>query len=161
MKILAGNIKQLADSLGAIVSAIPLEISAAYKLMKVAKKVGLAQKAFEARRIQLLNEFGQTEDGKLVTEDGTPNGPVKFDEGEQEKFGKAFSILVNEDVELDINPISLDLLTLRASGNAYKGKDGEPVTVLPSILLGLDPIIEKDGEADDKRTEPDEGLHRA
>jgi len=146
MKVLAGNIKPLADSLGAIVNAIPLEISAAYKLMNVAKKVGLAQQAFEGRRIQLLNEFGEKDkEGNLATEDGKPNGAVKFDEGKAEEFGKAFSILVNEDVELDFDPISFDLLTLRVSGNPYKDKDGEPVTILPSILLGLDPIIETEG----------------
>jgi len=147
MKILAGNIKQVADSLGAIVNAIPLEISSAYKLMRIAKKVALAQEAFEKRRVIALNEHGKKDkDGNLITADGKPNGAVVFKGKGQEEFAKAFSILVNEDVELDFDPIPLELLTKRSSGNPYKDKDGEPVTILPSILLGLEPILVAEGD---------------
>lgn len=152
MKILAGNIKSLADSLGKVVSEMPLEIDAACKLIHVAQEVAIAQQAFETRRMQLLDEWGEKDrDGKLVTTNGLSGGPVKFEEGKEEGYAQAYSIIANEDRTFGFDLIPLELLTQRASGKPYTDSNGDPITILPAVLLGLMPIIEDetgDGKAD-------------
>jgi len=142
VKIFAGDLKGLSDALGEIVKTIPLELDAAHKLILIADKAVRGFQVFEGQRIPLLNKYCKKDkDGKTVTTNGEPDGPADFEEGDEAKFSKKYAELASKEIEFDFEPISFDLLKLRADGDPYLDDDGKPIRILPQLLGGLLPII--------------------
>jgi len=153
MKGLAGNSGEWAAAIAGFMNEIPLEINACLKLGDIAEELGKTFKLFEGKRMEALHEWCKKDkDGKMVTTNGKENGPADFEDGAQDEYAKAFSLIANEDIEYKFDPIPIKLLTHRASGKPYVDKDGEPVTVLPSIMMRMKPLLEKD-KATKKETE--------
>lgn len=99
MKVTNGEIRMMQEALSKLNSLrIPVRLS--FKIAKLANKVGDAFRAAEVVRVKLVNEHG--------VKDKTGNFQVTLAPiEEQEKFWAEFVELLNEEVELDVDPIEL------------------------------------------------------
>ena len=140
MKVITGRINELAQALSSASNTIPLEMNAGVKIALVAERVRIAVTERERRRHKKLDEYGElNEDGTLKVD---KNNSAVFPAGGQLRYEAAMVLVDEEMVELECDPIPLTILSHRENGKPYKGDDGELVTILPSILLGIMPIIE-------------------
>lgn len=99
-----------------------------YWLGKCLNKIMAEMKDFEDARMRLINKWAVTdiETGKPVINKETN----RYEITNEPEFEKEFTLLAEEEIEVDINPIKLEAL-------------GDKFSVKPLILLKLGKIIEE------------------
>ena len=110
LRNMAPSLRHLADQ------ALPLKIS--YRLSKFIKKVTEELSSIEQQRIKLVNQFGEKDEEKGITTVSPEKEP---------EFQKIFTDLLNENVEIDIDPIKIS--------------DIENVKLSVADILNLDKIF--------------------
>lgn len=110
MKIQLKNLVQIQAGLKEIL-VIALSARVAYRLAKFSLRIDKENSALEKTRATLLNKYVKKDkDGKWLEKldsNGTPIGEYDFAKGNKEKFGKEYSELVKEYIEIDFTPIRL------------------------------------------------------
>jgi len=129
MKIKAGDLRMIAEGLFEILK-IDLPVKPSYWLARIANKVESEMKAFETARMSLVKKHAnKDEKGEPILikdKDGKPTNA--YDVPDMETFNKEFDELVEQEIEININPIKLDTL-------------GD-INLKPVILAKLEKIIE-------------------
>lgn len=83
------------------VAAISLPAKTSYRLMRLAKKFDSEIKTFDAKRFELLKKYGE--------ETAEKKGYYQIKPENVEVFSKEMEGVVSEEVELDYEPITLDM----------------------------------------------------
>lgn len=118
MKVTNGEIRLMRDALQKLNSLrIPVVLS--FKLAKLANKVNVCFQDMEVVRINLVNQYGaKDKDGNVNVDQAPPE--------ERAKFWEEFVELLNQEVDIDSEPIKLP----------------ETLEVEPSTLMPLEKFIE-------------------
>ncbi|MBU1173028.1 MAG: hypothetical protein KKD44_25990 [Proteobacteria bacterium] len=113
MKVTNGEVRLMRDALQKLI-ALKMPVSLSLKLAKLANKVNVDFQDMELVRISLVNQYGiKDENGNMSVD----LAPVE----ERNKFWSEFVSLLNQEVEIDAEPIVLSI----------------PLDVEPSVLMPL------------------------
>jgi hypothetical protein len=123
MIIQLGELREITEGLNELLGK-EIPVKPAYWFGKLAKKIQKEVVEFEENRMKLVNKYAIKDDnGQPVAENG------KYQFNNQEEFQAEFKELVETDIEIDFNPISLDLL-------------GD-VKLSPVVMIGLEKFLEE------------------
>jgi len=81
------------------IASLPINIKVSYQLMRLGNKISDELKVFDDKRKELLNKYGEINEG---------NWKVK--EENMTDFTKDINDILEEDVDIEFEPISLDNL---------------------------------------------------
>jgi len=113
VKVTNGEVRLMRDALQKLI-ALKMPVSLSLKLAKLANKVNVDFQDMELVRISLVNQYGiKDENGNMSVD----LAPVE----ERNKFWSEFVSLLNQEVEIDAEPIVLSI----------------PLDVEPSVLMPL------------------------
>ena len=99
MQVKLFEIKGIEDGLKKIADT-DLNVKVAYKIAKVLKKIAEESGTIEETRAKLVSKYGTH-----IQKDGQP--VCEVDEDKKQDFFKEYGDLLNEEIELDIKPLSL------------------------------------------------------
>ena len=129
MKIKAGEVKIINEGLRGILD-IELPVKPAYWLARILTKMNQEAEPFEKARVNLVMKHAKKgKDGKpmfIKDKDGKPTNDI--DVADIGEFNKEFSVLAEEEFDIDIKPIKLE--------------DLGDIKIKPVILAKLEKIIE-------------------
>jgi len=129
MKIKAGEVKIINEGLRGILD-IELPVKPAYWLARILTKMNQEAEPFEKARVNLVMKHAKKDkDGKpmfIKDKDGKPTNDI--DVADIGEFNKEFSVLAEEEFDIDIKPIKLE--------------DLGDIKIKPVILAKLEKIIE-------------------
>lgn len=130
-----GEVRITLEGLKKIVNK-ELPIRTAYRLTKIMKAINDEFTSLEEARGKLIKKFAkEPEDGSKG-----PQGEIKVDPEKQDEFYKEFVVLLEEEIDLDINLISIE--------------DLGDISLSPADMFGLQIILEEEIEAPKKAQEP-------
>lgn len=129
MKTKLANVKMMEQSLSKLVDK-ELNIKVAYKLSKTLKVIGEELSELEEARQKLVKKYS---DKTKTDKDSEVNEQdLKVSKENEQKFFKEYSQLLEEEVEFDVQPISIEKL--------------EDVSLSPRDISFLSDIIICDGQ---------------
>lgn len=114
-----GILKAIEEPLIKLVK-LELPIKTSYKLSKILKKVGQELADLEEERVKLVKKYGDQDDESQSIQ-------VK-DSEKYEEFAREFGELLQEEITLDFDPISIDAL-------------GDEATFSPAELAALEMLF--------------------
>lgn len=119
MKVTNGEIRMAKEALPKLIN-LRIPVSLSFKLARLANKVNRLYQDMEVVRLKLVNQHGtKAKDGNINIEGSSPE--------EQGKFWTEFVELLNQEVEVNIEPIKLP----------------ETLEVEPSTLMPLVNFLEE------------------
>lgn len=107
MKTKLANVKMMEQSLSKLVDK-ELNIKVAYRLSKILKVVGEELSELEKARQKLVKKY--SDDTKTDKDSETNQQELKVSKENEQKFFKEYSQLLEEEVEFDIKPVSIEEL---------------------------------------------------
>jgi len=130
MKVRLIEIKLIENSLNKLMEA-NLNVKIAYKLSKLLKKIGQELQDLEENRIRLVKKYSN---------DAENDKEMKVADDKVDEFQKEFNVLLNVEVDVPFEPISIDDL-------------GDDIKLTPIDIIRLGNIISCD-EDDEEKVEP-------
>jgi hypothetical protein len=123
MKIRLIEIKMIESSINKLMeSALP--VKTAYRLSRLLRDVSQELQTLEENRVRLVTQYA---------DDAKEGQEVKVPEGKLKEFQDAFNELLQEEVEITFDPVSID--------------DLEEVKLTPVDMIRLEKIISVDDES--------------
>ena len=129
MKTKLANVKMMEQSLSKLVDK-ELNIKVAYKLSKTLKVIGEELSELEEARQKLVKKY--SDKTKTDKDSEVSEQDLKVSKENEQKFFKEYSQLLEEEVEFDVQPISIEKL--------------EDVSLSPRDISFLSDIIICDGQ---------------
>ncbi len=126
VKMKLGEIRFLVNGLRKLIDK-ELPVKTAYKISKITQAVNIEFNALEVARGNLVKKYGKEEE---VSKGKVPRGEVKVDPEKEQEFFQEFNTLLDEDMKMDIDPISID--------------DLENISLTPADLLALQRILKEE-----------------
>lgn len=104
----------------------PIKVAGAVRVAKALQELATVANVIEERRRGLLEKWAvQGENGKLVVDDA---GNATFADGDQARFGEDYNALMEEEVEIEVQPVNV-----RDLGDI----EVEPAALGPLVAVGL------------------------
>jgi len=139
MKIKAGETVNMFSGLVDILK-IKMPMKPAYWLARIADRIESERKAFLETRMKLIKQHAK-KDKKgepMFKKDKDGNPTLEYDIPDVETYNKEFDELVNQEIEININPVKLSDIDVEVCEKCGRKK----LTIEPVILAKLGKIIE-------------------
>ncbi|MFW6026127.1 MAG: hypothetical protein ACOCRX_07275 [Candidatus Woesearchaeota archaeon] len=133
MKVKLANIKMMEQSLNKLVDK-ELDIRVSFKLSKILRKISEELEDLEKARQKLVKKYSDNKEKENLQQ-----GEIRVSEENQQAFYEEYAKLMEEEIDLDIDPISIDDL----QGVSLSPKD---ISFLTGIIIKDD-----DSEGDDSK----------